>query len=51
MNDMYNKIDHHHSRTEVCRQSTRRGVRRSDVQDVDVEVPCDLDIEAPCTRR
>jgi len=51
MNDIDNKINHPRSRIEVCRQSTSRGARRSDAQEVDVEVPCDLDVEAPFTRR
>ena len=32
-------------------QSASRGARRSDAQEVHVEVPCDLHVEAPCARR
>ena len=52
MNDIDNKIKIILPvETRCIVQSASRGARRSDAQDVHVEVPCNLHVEAPCARR
>jgi hypothetical protein len=52
MNDIDNKIKIILPvETRFVVQSASRGARRSDAQEVHVEVPCNLHVEAQCARR